>query len=64
MTEHERETRYQERVADRDAVIVGILHALERGEPDISTERLLEMTAVSAGCEVNRVVSALRRQRT
>lgn len=64
MTEHERNARQQERRAERDAIILGIYDALEASEPDISTERLLEQTAVSAHCHIDRVLDALRRERT
>lgn len=62
MNEYDRNASQQERMAERDAVIVGIYDAIEDGDPDISTEHLLQQTADSAHCEVDRVVSALRRQ--
>ncbi len=46
---------------ERDSIILGIYNAIEGGEPDISTEQLLQRTADSAHCDVGRVCSALKR---
>lgn len=63
MTEYDRHERQQERQIERDAIIAGTYDAIERGEPSISTERLLQQTADSCGCEVARVVGAIKRHR-
>jgi hypothetical protein len=39
--------------------ITGICDSLEEGDPEISTERLLAMTADSARCDIDDVVEAL-----
>ncbi len=62
MNEHQRDQDQKERQAKKDNIIVGIYDSIEDGEPDISTERLLQQTADSAHCEVDRVIYALHRQ--
>lgn len=63
MNARDQEIRQKDRQAERDAIICGIYNAIETGEPDISTERLLESTACVAHCEIDRVISALRRHK-
>jgi len=44
---------------DRAQQIVAFYDLIEDGEPDISTERLLAMTANAASCDVDDVIEAL-----
>jgi len=44
---------------ERAMEITGICDSIEEGGPDISTERLLAMTADSARCDVDDVVEAM-----
>lgn len=61
MTAYDQEIRQKERQMERDSIIGGIFDAIEQGEPNISTERLLASTASIAHCSVDRVISALHR---
>jgi hypothetical protein len=45
---------------DRAQQIVAFYDLIEDGEPEISTERLLAMSASAAGCDVDDVIEALQ----